>query len=254
MNARTWRNWIGRLAAGCLLTGIIVGQEPPAAPAQPAAPIAPTVPAPPHQAHNNVRRAIEWKRSDYTCEGETKLTVYLAGSLAKVRFQDHVYLMKQTPSADGNRYSDGKVLWWGKGSGGFLQEDTPDGDGRLIVKDCKLDKPPNADGAGIVAGTISCRQRMMLPADAEIEVKLLDISPTTPRIIATQRTKVEDHQLPAPFELRFDPVEIDAQHRYEVRARILNGNFVIFDTVQQYLVLTGGKPCRVEMILDTPRP
>ena len=35
--------------------------------------------------------------------------------------------MKQTMSADGNRYSDGKVVWWGKGNGGFLQEDTPDG-------------------------------------------------------------------------------------------------------------------------------
>ena len=65
-------------------------------------------------------------------------------SVAKVRTQDHIYMMRQARSADGNRYSDGKILWWGKGDTGFLQEDTPDGDGKMLVKGCILDKPADA--------------------------------------------------------------------------------------------------------------
>lgn len=112
---------------GLLLAGIANAQQ---------APPAPT---------NHVRPAIRWKRFDYTCDAGEKITVYLHNTTAKVRTHDHIYMMRQTPSADGNRYSDGKVFWWEKGESGFLQEDTPDGDGKLLVKGCVLDKP--ADGS-----------------------------------------------------------------------------------------------------------
>ena len=129
MKMLAMRCGIAVVALGCLMAGAGVGQEAPAAPAAPAQP------------HNNVRPAIKWTRSDYACEGGAKLTVNLHGETAKVLYQGQMYLMKQTRSADGNRYSDGKVVWWGKGSGGFLQEDTPDGDGKMIVKGCKVVKP-----------------------------------------------------------------------------------------------------------------
>lgn len=93
---------------------------------------------------NNVRPAMKWKQSDYTCEAGAKISVYLRNTTAKVRTRDQIFMMRQTPSAEGNRYSDGKVLWWGKGDTGFLQEDTPDGDGKMLVKGCVLDKPADA--------------------------------------------------------------------------------------------------------------
>lgn len=123
--------WSGLFASG-IAPG---GQASPAQAApekQPAGTSAPT---------NNVRPAMKWKRFDYTCEGGAKIIVYLHNTTAKVRTHDQMYLMRQTPSADGNRYSDGKMLWWGKGDAGFLQEDTPDGDGKILVKGCALDKP-----------------------------------------------------------------------------------------------------------------
>jgi len=93
---------------------------------------------------NNVRPAIKWRQFNYTCEGGAKITVYLHNTTAKVRTHDHIYMMRQTSSADGNRYSDGKLLWWGKGDTGFLQEDTPNGDGKMLVKGCALDQPAEA--------------------------------------------------------------------------------------------------------------
>jgi membrane-bound inhibitor of C-type lysozyme len=123
---------------GLLLTGFTAAQQTPSTPVDQAKPAATARPT------NNVRPAIKWKRSDYTCEAGAKLTVYLHDTVAKVRTQDHIYMMRQARSANGNRYSDGKILWWGRGDTGFLQEDTPDGDGKMLVKDCVLDKPAEA--------------------------------------------------------------------------------------------------------------
>ena len=141
--SRTGRTWIMLVSltwAGLSVftSGISSGQQ--AIPAQATPEKQAATPGP----TNNVRPAIKWKRSDYTCEAGAKISVYLHDSVAKVRTQDHIYMMRQARSADGNRYSDGKILWWGKGDTGFLQEDTPDGDGKMLVKGCILDKPADA--------------------------------------------------------------------------------------------------------------
>ena len=136
--ARRQRLMLGLLAwagSGFFGTGVAHAQQAPSAPANTEKPSATGGPT------NNVRPAIKWKRFDYTCEAGAKITVYLHDATAKVRTHDHIYMMRQSRSADGNRYSDGKVLWWGKGDAGFLQEDTPDGDGKMLVRGCILDKP-----------------------------------------------------------------------------------------------------------------
>jgi membrane-bound inhibitor of C-type lysozyme len=124
------------MALSLFLAVSVRAQEAPATPSAPAASAAPhTSPT------NTMRRAVEWKRFDYTCEKGAKLAVYLRDPMAKVRFGDKTYLMKQVPSADGARYSDGKVMWWSVGNGGFLREDLQDGNGAMLAKDCKLEKP-----------------------------------------------------------------------------------------------------------------
>ncbi len=195
---------------------------------------------------------MEWKRFDYTCEGGAKLTLYLHDQTVKVSFQDKQYLMTPTRSADGARYSDGKVLWWGKGNGGFLQEDLPDGDGKMIVKNCQLDKPLNAEAStATVTGTVSYLQRIALPPSAVIEVQLQDVSlaDAPAKVIAEQTITLGERQVPVAFELNFDPAKIDAKHRYSVSARILVDGQLRFISDQSYPMLTAGKPSQVEMIL-----
>lgn len=137
-NGKILSGLIGLVSLGFLMTCATAAQQTPSAPADPAKPAAAAEPK------NNVRPAIRWKQFSYTCEGGAKVTVYLRDTAAKVRTQDHIYMMRQTRSADGNRYSDGKILWWGKGDTGFLQEDTPDGDGKMLIKGCVLDQPADA--------------------------------------------------------------------------------------------------------------
>jgi membrane-bound inhibitor of C-type lysozyme len=125
-------------AFGLFATGATWAQQAASPPAEPPKPTATQGPT------NNIRPAMKWKEFNYTCEAGAKLTVYLHSTTAKVRTKDHLFLMRQTPSADGTHYSDGKVHWWTKGDTGFLQEDTPEGDGKMLVKGCLLDKPADA--------------------------------------------------------------------------------------------------------------
>jgi len=205
------------------------------------------------QEHNNVRPAIRWKQFHYTCENGAEVIVYLHDTTAKVRFQDKEYLMKQTVSADGNRYSDGTLVWWGKGDDGFLQEDTPDGDGKMLVKDCVQDK---AASAAEVSGTVTYLVRMALPPQAVVEVQLQDVSPADApaRVIAEQKFTLGNKQVPVPFALKYDPRKIDAKHSYTLRAQISAAGELKFTTDQIYKVITQGNPSKVDLILKPAKP
>ena len=224
-------------------------QEPPAPPSPPATPTTRAAPASPAApAAPAMKKAIEWKQFPYTCEGGAKLRVYLHNETAKVVYKDKVYLMRQTRSADGGRYSDGKVVWWSKGNGGFLQEDTPDGNGKMIVKDCKLDKPLNTQE---VTGTVTYLQRIALPPNAVIQVQLADVSraDAPANVIAEQTINLGQRQVPVPFSLSVDPAKIDSKHTYSVSARITVGGELRFISDQSYPVLTNGKPSHVDVVV-----
>jgi putative lipoprotein len=241
----TKRHAVAALTWGTLLTVAITAQEtaPPPAQSQNATP------------HNNVRRAIRWKRAQYTCESGKKLTVELGDTYAKISYADRSYLLKQTVSADGNRYSDGNVVWWGKGNGGFLQEDSPDGSGKMIVKDCKLDQPLNAE-TGTVTGTVTYLQRMALPPTAVILVQLQDVSlaDAPAKLIAEQTYNLGQRQVPVPFALNFDPAKIDPKHTYSVSAKITVDGKLYFISEKPHPVLTDGKPSQVEIVLKQVTP
>jgi len=239
-----------------LMPASILAQVPPAPPAPPpdaaAAPLAPAPPAAPA-----MKRAMEWKQFAYTCEGGAHLKVYLHNETVKVVFQDKVYLMRQTVSGSGTRYSDGKVVWWSKGNGGFLQVDAPDGEGDMIVKGCQLDKPLNSEVVqGSLSGTVSYRVRMALPSSAIIEVILQDVSraDTPATVIAEEKITLDERQVPVRFELKFDPAKIDPQHAYSVSARILVAGQLRFISDKTYPVLTRGNPTQVELLVKQVPP
>ena len=240
MNTEMLRFRFTALFGATLLAGITLAQQ-----------SSPPANSPPPQTKNNVVKAVPWKGFNYTCEGGIKLTVYLADPYAKVRYEGHEYLLTQTLSADGNRYSNGKIVWWGKGNGGFLQEDVPSGNGAMILRDCKLDTAPNADTAAI-SGTVTYRQRIALPTNAVIKVKLLDIThpETQPVVIAEQSYNLGLRQVPVPFSLPYDPEKINPKRAYSLSAKITVDNQVWFATETPNPVLTEGKPSHADLLLQ----
>ncbi len=204
------------------------------------------------QQNNNVRPAIQWTRFDYQCENGMKIAVYLHDTTAKVRYLDHVYLMRQTPSADGNRYSDGKVVWWGRGREGFLQEDSPDGDGKILVKECNLDAAMSDEAnPGTVSGTVTYLVRIVLPPTAVIQVQLQDVSlvDAPAKVLAEDKFALGDRQVPVPFTLKFDSGKINPKHTYGVSAHIFVNGELRFLNGQEYRVLTHGNPSKIEVVV-----
>jgi putative lipoprotein len=101
-----------------------------------------------------------------------------------------------------------------------------------------------------VTGTVTYRERMALTPGAVVEVKLLDVSiaDATAKLIAEQTIRPQ-HQVPIPFELVYDPAEIDARFTYAVRATIRDRDQLLFTTDRSYRVLTHENPNHVDLVL-----
>lgn len=69
------------------------------------------------------------KGTEYMCENGMKLSaVYFTtgdnGRYARIQFEETEYVLKNVPSGSGAKYSDGKNIWWTKGTSGFLEIDS----------------------------------------------------------------------------------------------------------------------------------
>jgi putative lipoprotein len=100
-----------------------------------------------------------------------------------------------------------------------------------------------AQAPSVLTGTVLYRERIALPADAQIEVRLEDVTraDAPADVLAEQTTPANGRQVPIPFELRYPPSRIEPNHRYGVRASIrAPGGEVMFTTTTHRAVLSGG--------------
>jgi len=113
------------------------------------------------------------------------------------------------------------------------------------------------DAVAAVTGRVTYRVRSALPPDAEVRVRLEDVSRAdAPAILlGEQAFPAEGRQVPLPFEVVFDPADIDPRHSYSLRAQIeaADGR-VLFRTTRTHPVITRDHPSfDVEVVLD-PAP
>jgi uncharacterized lipoprotein YbaY len=103
-----------------------------------------------------------------------------------------------------------------------------------------------------VTGTVTYLQRVALPDDAVVEVKLLDVSLADAEAVTiSEQTIVNPGQVPVAFELLYDPQDIDPRNTYSVQVRITNGaGDLIFINTSAFLVLTQGNPSTVDMTVE----
>jgi membrane-bound inhibitor of C-type lysozyme len=124
----TARRW---LLAGMIVCGIaqpMVAQEPapqppPQSPAStPASPAQNPITNPQPVPNGDTAMRTPWHRVSYSCDNNIRIQASYRGTVARVSYEGQVHVMKQVQSADGGRYSDGKLVWWSKGNGGFLTD------------------------------------------------------------------------------------------------------------------------------------
>lgn len=115
--------------------------------------------------------------------------------------------------------------------------------------------PNEGNETGVVRGTVTYRQRMALPKNSILTVKILDVSlaDAPSNTVAEQKVELGNQQVPIPFELKFNPNQIDSRRRYAVRAEISNNGRLIYTTDTNYPVLTQGSGNNVAIDLVSAR-
>jgi putative lipoprotein len=105
----------------------------------------------------------------------------------------------------------------------------------------------------ILSGQVFYSERVALPPDALLEVRLVDMSPSGagPRSVAVTRVKTR-HQMPIHYHLPFHQANIQHGHSYALQARITVKGKLLFATSKQYSVLTD-RPDETDIKVDLVR-
>ncbi|MFO1141974.1 MAG: META domain-containing protein [Amaricoccus sp.] len=112
-----------------------------------------------------------------------------------------------------------------------------------------------AANAAEIRGIATYRERMALPPDARLEVDLLDVSRAdAPAERVAGATFAIGNQVPIGFLLPYDPAAIDAGHRYELAARILRGDGLLFSSQGTVPVAVPAAGPPVEIMLHRAVP
>lgn len=91
-------------------------------------------------------------------------------------------------------------------------------------------------------GHVSFRERIALPPQAVLEVRLLDVSlsDAPSKTIAVTRVKTR-HRMPIPYRLRFDADRIRRGRSYALQAHITVDGKLWFTTTTRHAIFTGGR-------------
>lgn len=103
----------------------------------------------------------------------------------------------------------------------------------------------------VVTGSATYRQRIALPAEAVLRVRLEDVSrqDVPAELLAECEMPSEGRQVPLPFRLEYDPATIVESHRYTVRASLRLADRLLFTTDTAHPVITGGAPTDVTIMM-----
>ena len=121
---------------------------------------------------------------------------------------------------------------------------------------CKdfMDGLLNDPNTARLSGTVTYRERLLLPDNAVLEVVLEDVSRADgPSLIIARETYYNPVPPPIPFTLRYNPTDILETNSYNVRATIRVENETTFRTTDAYPVITHGNPTVVDVQVERTR-
>ena len=112
---------------------------------------------------------------------------------------------------------------------------------------------PASGATASVTGTLTYRERVALPAGAEVRVAVEDVTlaDAAPPVLAETRFKTAGEQVPLRFTVRYDPGAVRSARRYAIRAEIrLDGRLTWVSALTTY-VITQDQPTRdLEVVLQ----
>lgn len=95
----------------------------------------------------------------------------------------------------------------------------------------------------VVSGDIFYRERIVLPPDATVRVRVIRLgSRGAPRPVIAELAFAAPRRVPIPFKLECDPQALEPGASYGLEASISRRGTVEFATVEPAPVLAGGLP------------
>jgi uncharacterized lipoprotein YbaY/heat shock protein HslJ/uncharacterized lipoprotein NlpE involved in copper resistance len=124
-----------------------------------------------------------------------------------------------------------------------------------VVPTATLHAQPD-DGFVTISGSAAYRQRIAMPSDAVLTVRIEDVSRAdAPALVLAETSEpFGARQVPIAFSLNVPSTAIDPRFSYGVRATITVEGTLRFTTTRSYAVLTHGAPNHVDLVLDTVQP
>ena len=121
-------------------------------------------------------------------------------------------------------------------------------DGRLLNLPLQLDPRNQA-----ITGSVTYRDRSALPSDALMTVELREVmSQGRPPITVARQTYNVNRQVPIPFNLEYDPTQVDGRRHYVLHANIHGGGRQLFISRQDMPVTINNLPSNLQLTLDRP--
>jgi len=119
----------------------------------------------------------------------------------------------------------------------------------------RLYAQPTAEAVAI-NGSVAYRQRIAMPPDAVLTVRVEDVSiADKPALVLAEINEAfGTRQVPIPFSLQVPNRLIDPNHRYVIRATISVAGKLRFTTTRHYAVLTQDAPSHIDLLLDAVQP
>lgn len=205
---------------------------------------------------------------DFTCADGVTFTVVFAGEVATVTFNGETQELPIQPSGSGYIYANENWKLQGKGAEATLTDlktNTEVGTAcpgkafEAIVPAVPLPVPaaaptattettPTTEAAptltlsGVLTGEVFYLQRIALPDNAVLTVRLMQVMADAAPSIVSQTIQTQGMQVPFPFELKYDPRQIDPEGAYIVDALITVNGRVRWAPVEMNYVLTNGAP------------
>jgi putative lipoprotein len=118
-------------------------------------------------------------------------------------------------------------------------------DGNQFMYHCQ-----SSEQSAVVSGVVSYRQRIALPPNAVVEVRLRNVSRTDTPPLAEQTINTNGAQVPFPFRLTYNPKQINPGDTYAVEARILIDGKPGWTSTNRYAVITQGAPKTAEIVVN----
>jgi putative lipoprotein len=111
---------------------------------------------------------------------------------------------------------------------------------------------------GLLIGSITQRERVALPLNAVVELRLEDVTDTAApaTVLATRSVETAGRQVPITIELRYPPRDVDPGRRYGLNAEIRGGDgSLLFASAKPESVFRDGPTGElVQLVLFRPGP